>query len=113
MPSFHKNKVEKGARFSLLEGTTDDFIDKQENKNSRANTDRDESLVKTFLQRKIKFSNIEKILLAQLKELLSELILTVRIIDVNDYEHTSMRGMIVIFERYLERKKLSSLQNHQ
>jgi len=29
--------VEKeGSRFSLLDGTTDDFIDEQENKNSRA-----------------------------------------------------------------------------
>lgn len=99
MRSFHKTKVEKeGSRFSLLEETTDDFIDEQENKNSRANTDRDESLVKTFLQRKIKFSNIEEILLPQLKELLSKLVLTVRIKDVNDYEHTSLRGMVVIFE---------------
>ena len=39
-------------KFALLEGTVDDFIDEQENKNMRAKTDRDIILLKTFLQTK-------------------------------------------------------------
>ena len=38
-------------RYALLEGTIDEFIDEQENKNTRAKTDRDVSLLKPFLQR--------------------------------------------------------------
>ena len=37
--------------FTPLEGTIDDFIDEQENKNTSAKTDRDVSLLKLFLQR--------------------------------------------------------------
>ena len=37
-------------RFALLEGTIDEFIDEQENKNTRAKTDRDVNLLKPFLQ---------------------------------------------------------------
>ena len=36
---------EEVPRFALLEGTIDDFIDKQENKNTRAKTDGNVSLL--------------------------------------------------------------------
>ena len=45
---------------ALLEGTIDDFIDEQENRNTRAKTDRDVNLLKTFLQRKIELRNVEE-----------------------------------------------------
>ena len=46
---FLKKKMEeKLPRFALLEGTIDDFIGKQENKNTRAKTDRDVSLLKIY-----------------------------------------------------------------
>ena len=45
---------------ALLEGTIDDFIDEQENRNTRAKTDRDVNLLKTSLQRKIEFRNVEE-----------------------------------------------------
>ena len=42
---------------ALLEGTIDDFIDEQENRNTR---DRDVNLLKTSLQRKIELTNVEE-----------------------------------------------------
>ena len=45
---------------ALLEGTIDDFIDEQENRNTRAKTDRDVNLLKTSLQRKIELRNVEE-----------------------------------------------------
>ena len=45
---------------ALLEGTIDDFTDEQENRNTRAKTDRDVNLLKTSLQRKIELRNVEE-----------------------------------------------------
>ena len=42
---------------ALLEGTIDDFIDEQENRNTR---DRDVNLLKTSLQRKIELTNVKE-----------------------------------------------------
>ena len=42
---------EKLPRFALLEGTINDFIDEQENKNTRAKTDRD-VMVRQYEQQK-------------------------------------------------------------
>ena len=50
-----KKMAEDMPRFTLLEGTVDDFIDDQENKNTRAKTDRDIILLKAFLQ-----TNVDK-----------------------------------------------------
>lgn len=95
---------EEVPRFALFEGKIDDFIHEQENENTRAKTDRDVSLIKTFLQRKVELRNVEEIPPAQLNELLSEFVLTVRIKGVNYCEPTSLRGMIDSVERYLKRK---------
>ena len=64
-------------RSVLLEGTTDDLIDEQENKNTSAKTHRNVSLLKTFLQREEELRNVEEIPSTQLNELLSEFVLTV------------------------------------
>lgn len=64
-------------RFILLEGTIDDLIDEQKNKNTSAKTDRNAILLKTFLQREEELRNVEEIPPAQLNELLSEFVLTV------------------------------------
>lgn len=64
-------------RFVLLEGTIDDLIDEQENKNMSAKTDRSVSLLTTFLQREEELRTVEEIPPAQLNELLSEFVLTV------------------------------------
>ena len=47
---FCKNKIEEEVtRVAFLGGKIDDFIDGQENKNTRAKTERDISLLKAFL----------------------------------------------------------------
>ena len=45
----NEKMAEELPRFALLEGTIDDFIDDQENKNTTAKTDRDIILWKSFL----------------------------------------------------------------
>ena len=114
--TFCKNKMEEEVpRFVLLEGTIDDLIDEQENKNTSAKADRNVSLLKTFLQREEELRNVEEIPPAQLNELLSEFVLTVSLTaslchlwfwtkDDNDFAPTLLRGMIAGFERYLKRK---------
>ena len=66
--------MEEVPRFALLEGVIADFIDEQENKNTRVKTDRDVSLLKPFLQRKVELRNVNEIAPAQL----SEFVFTVR-----------------------------------
>ena len=59
--AFCKNKMEEEVpTFTLLEGTIDDFIDEKENKNTRAKTDRDVSLLKPFHQWKKDLRNVEE-----------------------------------------------------
>ena len=77
---------EEVPRFALLEGTTDHLSDDQENNNMRAKTDREVSLLKPFLQRKVELRNVGEIPPAQLNELMSEFVFTVRNKDGNEYE---------------------------
>ena len=80
--AFCKSKMKKEEpRFALLEGTIEDIIHVQESKNTTAKTDRDVSILNTFLQRKVDLRNV-----AQLNELQSEIVVTVRTKDGNDYE---------------------------
>lgn len=98
------NMAEEIPRFALLEGTIDDFIDEQENKNTQAKTARDLNLLKVFLQSKEEHREVENIPPAELNELLSEFILAVRTKEGKEYEPTSLRGMVASFERFLRRK---------
>ena len=101
--------MEEVPRFALLDGAIEDLIDEKENKNTRGKTDRDVSLLKTFLSRKEVLRNVEEIPPAQLNELLSEFVLTVTTKEGNDCEPTSLRGMIASFERYLKRKNYQAV----
>ena len=76
--SWMKKMAKEMPWFALLQGTVDDFIDDQENKNTRAKTNRDIILLKTFLQTKGESKNVEEIPPANLDDFLSEFILTVR-----------------------------------
>ena len=95
-------------RFALLEGTVDDFIDDQENKNTRTKIDRDIILLKTFLQTKGESRNVEKISPAKLDELLSEFILTVRTKEGKDDELTFLRGMRYSFCKFFFLEKVDN-----
>ena len=75
-------------QFTLLEGTVDDFIGDQENKNTQVKTDKDIILLKTFLRTKGNSRNVEEIPPANLDEFLNEFILTARTKEGKDYEPT-------------------------
>ena len=81
--------MEEVPRFALLEGTIHDFIDEHENKSTRVKSDRDVSLLKPFLHRKVELRNVKELPPARLNELLSEFVFTVRSKDGNDYGATS------------------------
>lgn len=111
-------------RFILLEGTIDDLIDEQENKNTSAKTDRNAMLLKIFLQREEELRNVEEIPPAQLNELLSEFVLTVSLTvspchlwfwtkDDNDFEPTLLRGYHCQFWTIPQTEKLSSWYHQQ
>lgn len=86
--------MEEVPRCALLEGTVDHLIDEQENKNTMAKTDRDVSLLKTFVQRKVELWNVEYMPPAQLNELPSEFVFIVRTDNGNDYQPT-LRSRLV------------------
>ena len=68
-------------------------------------TKRDVALLTEFLQTKGEArSEIAEIPPAELNELLSEFILSVRTKEEQDYEPSSLRGMVASFERHLKRK---------
>lgn len=60
--------MEEAPKCALFEGTIDRLIDEHDNKNM-SKTDRDVSLLKRFLQRKVELRNIIEIPLAQLTHL--------------------------------------------
>ena len=62
--AFCENKMEAEVpRFVLLEGTTDDLIDEQENKNTSAKTDRSVSLRKPSFKGRKSSETLKKYLL--------------------------------------------------
>ena len=59
-----------------------------------------------FLQIKGETCEIAEIPPVELNELLSEFILNVRTKDGQEYEPSSLRGMVASFERHLKRKSI-------
>ena len=57
-----------------------------------------------FLRTKGEIREIAEILPVELNELLSEFILSVRTNDGQEYEPSSLRGVLASFERHLKRK---------
>ena len=83
-------------RFASLEGSIETFIKQQEKKKRK----RDVALLTEFLQTKGETrSEIAEIPPIELNELLSEFILSVRTKEGQDYEPSSLRGMVASFKR--------------
>ena len=79
------------SRFASLEGSIETFIEEQENQNTVKKTKRDVALFTEFLQTKGEArSEIAEIPPAELNELLSEFILSVRTKEGQDYEKASV-----------------------
>ena len=71
-------------------------------------TQRDVSLLETFLRTKNEERKIEEIPAVELNQYISQFIIAVRTKDGNEYEPTSLRSLVASFERYLKRKKYPS-----
>ena len=88
------------SRFASLEGSIETFIEEQENQNTVKKTKRDVTLLTEFFQTKRETRiEIAEIPPAELNELLSEFILSVRTKEGQDYEPSSLRGMVASFKR--------------
>ena len=81
-------------RFPPLESSVNEFIADQENKNTRAKTERDVKLLKAFLTVKGESRKPEELTPQELNENLSEFILSVKRKDGEDYEPSSLRGLL-------------------
>ena len=103
------------SRFADLDVSVDEFIEQQENENTKRKTEQNLSLLNQFLSSKNEKRSIEDIPSAELNLYLSEFIIKVRTKQNKDYEPNSLRGMIASFERHLKKKNygLSIMKNLQ
>ena len=92
------------SRFVSLDDTIESFIEEHENPNTVKKTKREVALLTVFLQTKGETREIAEIPPVELNELLSEFILSVRTKEGQEYEPSSLRGMVASFERHLKRK---------
>ena len=86
------------SRFVSLDDTIESFIEGHENPNTVKKTKREVALLTVFLQTKGKTREIAEIPPVELKELPSEFK------EGQEYEPSSLRGMVASFERHLKRK---------
>jgi len=83
------------SRFASLEGSLETFTEKQENQNAVKTTKRHVALLTEFLQTKRETrGEIAEVPTAELNELLSEFILSVRTKEGQDYEPSSLRSLV-------------------
>ena len=89
--------------------SVEEFIEGQENENTREKTEQNIALQKElFLTLKGAARAVEEISPDQVNSFIGEFIITVTKKDDNeDYEPSSLRGMLASFERYLKRKNYS------
>ena len=94
-----------GSRFKPLEKPIEEYITDQENKNTRANMQRDVKLLTAFLLEKNEQRKIEEIQPEELNRYVSEFILSV---NSQDYEQSSLRELFLSFNRYLKERQYSA-----
>ena len=82
-----------------------EFIADQEYKNTRAKTERDVKLLKAFLTVKGESRKPNELTPQEPNEYLSEFILSVKRKDGEDYEPSSLRGLIASFNRHFKEQK--------
>ena len=93
------------SRFVSLDDTIESFIEEHENPNTVKKTKREVALLTMFLQTKGETREIAEIPPVELNDLLSEFILlSVRTKEGQEYDPSSLRGMVASFERHLKRK---------
>ena len=88
----------------------EEYITDQENKNTRAKTQRDAKLLTAFLLEKHKQRKIEEIQPKELNRYVSEFIVSVKRNDGQDYEPSSLRGLLSSFNRSVDGRVFSRFQ---
>ena len=94
------------SRFADLDIFVDEFIEQQENENTKRKTEQHLSLLNKFLSSKNEKKSMEDIPSAELNVYLSEFIIKVRTKQNKDYEPNSLRAIIASFERHLKRRTM-------
>ena len=103
--SYPLEVMASSSRFTGI-SSVEEFIEEQENENTRKKTEQNIGLLKEFLTLKNESRAVEEIPPNELSSFISEFIITVRKKEDNkDYEPNSLRAMIASFERYLKKKK--------
>ena len=98
--------IETDPRFvTLPDDAVQDFILRQENRNTAKKTFYDMKLVKTFLQKKGETREAHDIPPNELDNYLSNFVLSVRKRDGGEFEPSSVRAMISSVDRRLKAKK--------
>ena len=97
-----------GSRFKPLDKPIEEYITDQENKNTRAKTQRDVKLLTAFLLEKNEQRKIEEIQPEELNRYVSEFIVSVKRKGGQDYEPSSLRGLFSSFNRYLKERNYSA-----
>ena len=95
-------------RFAQINMNPQQFIQLNENENTRRKTLGHQKLFESFLETKQEERQIHNIPPSQLNTYLCEFILRVRQKDGKDYEPTSLRSIISSLDRYLKRHNYSS-----
>ena len=89
--------------------SVEQFIEDQENENTKKKTEHNVALLKEFLTLENESRLMEEMAPKELNAYISKFIITVRKKDNDDdYEPSSLRSLMASFERYLKKKKNST-----
>ena len=95
-------------RFMSFDGKdVEAFIEEEQNENTKRKTKNDITLLNAFLQGENESRRLEEIPPQDLDSYLSRFLLSVRKQNSDEYEPTTLRGMLASFERYLKRLRYS------
>ena len=94
-------------RFQSLDTSVEEFIDGQENENTKKETKHDVALFHEFLVFKGETRQMNELTPQELNKFLSEFLITVRKKEDNEeYEPNSLRAFCASFERHLKKKTM-------
>ena len=92
-------------RFQSIDSSVEEFIDGQENEDTKKKTKHDVALFHEFLVLKGETRQMDELTPQELNKFLSEFLLTVRKKEDNEeYELNSLRAFFASFERHLKKK---------
>ena len=102
---FRKMASNQSNRFQSLDSSVEEFIDGQENENTKKKTKHDVALFHEFLVLKGEMRQMDELIPQELNKFLSEFLITVRKKEDNkEYEPNSLRGLFASFGRHLKKK---------